>query len=86
MTASYLPNYASTPSRPVLPSITLVVERIWTDAAEGDLAVSLGLTLYRTLVGFFIASAGATIAIASPRAHGARKSAAATAKKAAPGQ
>ena len=45
----------------MLPSITLVVERIWTDAVEGDLAVSLGLTLYRTLVGFFIASAGGIV-------------------------
>ena len=45
----------------MLPSITLVVERIWTDAAGGDLLTNLGLTLYRTLVGFFIASAGGIV-------------------------
>lgn len=40
----------------MLPSVTLVVERIWTDAAEGELLLNLGLTLYRTLAGFAIAS------------------------------
>jgi ABC-type nitrate/sulfonate/bicarbonate transport system permease component len=38
----------------VLPSLTSVIERIWSDAASGDLFVNTGLTVYRALVGFFI--------------------------------
>ena len=42
----------------MLPSLSLVVERIWIDATEGDLLLNLGLTLYRSLLGFAIAAAG----------------------------
>ena len=45
----------------MLPSISLVAERIWTDAVDGDLTLNLGLTLYRTLTGFVIASLGGTV-------------------------
>jgi ABC-type nitrate/sulfonate/bicarbonate transport system permease component len=45
----------------MLPSISLVAERIWTDAVDGDLTLNLGLTLYRTLTGFVIASLGGIV-------------------------
>jgi ABC-type nitrate/sulfonate/bicarbonate transport system permease component len=38
----------------VLPSLSSVVVRIWTDALSGDLFINTGLTVYRALVGFFI--------------------------------
>jgi ABC-type nitrate/sulfonate/bicarbonate transport system permease component len=38
----------------VLPSLSSVIARIWTDAVSGDLFVNTGLTVYRALVGFFI--------------------------------
>jgi ABC-type nitrate/sulfonate/bicarbonate transport system permease component len=38
----------------VLPSLSSVVVRIWTDALSGDLFINTGLTIYRALVGFFI--------------------------------
>ena len=31
----------------VLPSLSSVIERIWTDAVSGDLVINTGLTLYR---------------------------------------
>ena len=40
----------------MLPKLTTVLERIWADAASGELWQHLGLTLYRALVGFLIAS------------------------------
>jgi ABC-type nitrate/sulfonate/bicarbonate transport system permease component len=40
----------------MLPRFTVVVERIWSDAASGDLWQNLGLTLYRSLLGFLVAS------------------------------
>ena len=40
----------------MLPPLSLVCERIWSDALAGDLSTNLGLTLYRALVGFAIAS------------------------------
>jgi ABC-type nitrate/sulfonate/bicarbonate transport system permease component len=45
----------------MLPSISLVVERIWTDAVDGDLLLNLALTLYRTLVGFVVAGAAGIV-------------------------
>lgn len=39
----------------MLPKFTVVVARIWADAASGDLLHNLGLTLYRSLFGFFLA-------------------------------
>jgi ABC-type nitrate/sulfonate/bicarbonate transport system permease component len=38
----------------VLPSLSSVIERIWTDAVSGDLAINTGLTVYRAMVGFLI--------------------------------
>lgn len=40
----------------VLPAASTVFQRIWADAAAGDLFVHLGLTLYRSLAGFLIAA------------------------------
>ena len=45
----------------LLPPISAVLRRVWEDAASGDLAVNLGLTLYRALLGFAIASIGGVI-------------------------
>ncbi|MFL6975355.1 MAG: ABC transporter permease [Xanthobacteraceae bacterium] len=42
----------------MLPRFSAVLERIWADAASGELAVNVGLTLYRAMVGFLIAAAG----------------------------
>ena len=41
----------------LLPSLSDVLSRIWADAQSGGVFVDLGLTLYRTLSGFFIAAA-----------------------------
>ena len=45
----------------VLPSLSSVLERIWTDAASGELFINTGLTLYRALVGFAIACVGGIV-------------------------
>jgi ABC-type nitrate/sulfonate/bicarbonate transport system permease component len=45
----------------MLPPLSTVVQRIWSDALSGDLAVNAGVTLYRALAGFFIAAAGGVI-------------------------
>ena len=45
----------------LLPAFSVVCERIWQDALSGDLAVNLGDTLYRTMVGFAIAAAGGVV-------------------------
>jgi len=42
----------------MLPSFTVVLEYIKNDAIGGDLWINLGLTLYRAMVGFFIATVG----------------------------
>jgi ABC-type nitrate/sulfonate/bicarbonate transport system permease component len=42
----------------MLPTFSAVVERIYTDAAGGDLWINLGLTLYRSMAGFLIATFG----------------------------
>jgi ABC-type nitrate/sulfonate/bicarbonate transport system permease component len=42
----------------MLPPFSAVVERIYTDAAGGDLWINLGLTLYRAMTGFVIATVG----------------------------
>lgn len=39
----------------MLPRVTVVIARIWSDAVSGGLFVQIGLTLYRSLLGFFIA-------------------------------
>ncbi|AMN39342.1 ABC transporter permease [Rhodoplanes sp. Z2-YC6860] len=45
----------------VLPSLTSVVERIWSDALSGELFINIGLTMYRALVGFFISMIGGIV-------------------------
>ena len=39
----------------VLPPFSTVAERIWSDAVGGDLWLNIGLTLYRTFIGFLLA-------------------------------
>jgi ABC-type nitrate/sulfonate/bicarbonate transport system permease component len=52
----------------VLPPLSLVLERIWNDAIGGDLWVNTGVTLYRAIVGFLIASvAGVALGMAMSR-------------------
>ena len=38
-----------------------MLERIWNDGASGDLAINTAVTLYRAMVGFFIAAAGGIV-------------------------
>jgi ABC-type nitrate/sulfonate/bicarbonate transport system permease component len=45
----------------LLPAFSVVCERIWEDAVSGDLAVNLGDTLYRTMIGFAIAATGGVV-------------------------
>jgi ABC-type nitrate/sulfonate/bicarbonate transport system permease component len=42
----------------MLPPFSAVVERIYSDATTGDLWRNLGLTMYRAMAGFFIATIG----------------------------
>jgi ABC-type nitrate/sulfonate/bicarbonate transport system permease component len=42
----------------MLPPFSAVVERIYSDATAGDLWRNLGLTMYRAMTGFFIATIG----------------------------
>jgi ABC-type nitrate/sulfonate/bicarbonate transport system permease component len=52
----------------VLPSLSSVLERIWTDALSGELAINTWLTVYRALVGFLISMvAGILIGVAMSR-------------------
>ena len=44
-----------------LPALSKVLERIWSDATSGDLAMNTAVTLYRAMVGFVIAAAGGVI-------------------------
>jgi ABC-type nitrate/sulfonate/bicarbonate transport system permease component len=44
-----------------LPALSSVLERIWNDAISGDLAINTAVTLYRAMVGFFIAAAGGIV-------------------------
>jgi ABC-type nitrate/sulfonate/bicarbonate transport system permease component len=41
-----------------LPALSAVLERIWSDAWSGDLAINTALTLYRALVSFAICTVG----------------------------
>jgi ABC-type nitrate/sulfonate/bicarbonate transport system permease component len=45
----------------LLPPISAVVARVGQDALSGELAINLGLTLFRSLVGFAIAGAGGVV-------------------------
>src|SRR5262249_22978039 len=52
----------------MLPALSAVLERIWTDAVSGELLINTGLTLYRALTGFLIAaSAGIVLGMAMSR-------------------
>jgi ABC-type nitrate/sulfonate/bicarbonate transport system permease component len=52
----------------VLPSLSSVIERIWSDAQSGELAINTGLTVYRALVGFLICAVfGILIGLAMSR-------------------
>ena len=42
----------------LLPALSTVLERVWDDALSGELAINLGMTLYRALAGFAIAAIG----------------------------
>jgi len=44
-----------------LPALSSVLERIWNDAASGDLTINTAVTLYRALTGFFIAAIGGIV-------------------------
>jgi ABC-type nitrate/sulfonate/bicarbonate transport system permease component len=44
-----------------LPALSKVLERIWNDALSGDLALNTAVTLYRAMVGFFIAAIGGIV-------------------------
>ncbi|HKS85268.1 MAG TPA: ABC transporter permease [Pseudolabrys sp.] len=44
-----------------LPALSRVVERIWSDAISGDLAINTADTLYRAMVGFLIAAVGGVV-------------------------
>jgi len=45
----------------MLPALSTVVERIYEDAAGGDLFLNTGVTLYRALAGFAIAAGGGVV-------------------------
>ncbi|MGP0093209.1 MAG: ABC transporter permease [Xanthobacteraceae bacterium] len=45
----------------MLPPLSTVLQRIWTDALSGDLAMNAGFTLYRALAGFLIAATGGIV-------------------------
>jgi ABC-type nitrate/sulfonate/bicarbonate transport system permease component len=42
----------------MLPALSTVLARVWSDTQSGDLPLNLGLTLYRALVGFAFAASG----------------------------
>lgn len=44
-----------------LPALSKVLERIWSDALAGDLAINTTVTLYRAMVGFVIAAVGGVV-------------------------
>jgi ABC-type nitrate/sulfonate/bicarbonate transport system permease component len=45
----------------MLPAPTAVLQRIWSDAASGDLLLNTGVTFYRAMVGFVIAAGGGIV-------------------------
>ena len=57
----------------MLPRLSVVLARIWTDALSGELPYALALTLYRTLAGFAVAAAlGIALGLAVARNRYAR--------------
>ncbi len=53
----------------MLPPFSAVVARIYADAVGGDLWINLGLTLYRAMTGFVIATIGGIALGAADVAH-----------------
>jgi ABC-type nitrate/sulfonate/bicarbonate transport system permease component len=54
----------------VLPPLSVVVERIWSDAQTGELWINTAVTLYRALAGFLIAAvAGVGLGFAMARSR-----------------
>ncbi len=52
----------------MLPRLSLVLERIWSDLVSGDLMMNTGVTVYRAMVGFLIAAvAGIVLGMAISR-------------------
>jgi len=52
----------------LLPPLSAVLERVWDDTVSGDLALNLGVTLYRSMAGFAIAAvAGVALGIVMAR-------------------
>ena len=45
----------------LLPSLSTVLERLWTDIVSGDILVGLGLTMARTFAGFSLAAVAGVI-------------------------
>jgi ABC-type nitrate/sulfonate/bicarbonate transport system permease component len=45
----------------MLPRLSLVLERIWSDLLTGDLLMNTGVTLYRAMAGFVIAAVAGTV-------------------------
>jgi ABC-type nitrate/sulfonate/bicarbonate transport system permease component len=45
----------------MLPQLSSVLERIWSDLVGGDLLLNTGLTVYRAMAGFLIAAAGGIV-------------------------
>ena len=45
----------------MLPRLSLVLERIWSDLLTGDLLMNTGVTVYRAMVGFAIAAVAGTV-------------------------
>ncbi len=45
-------------TRYMLPPLSVVLERIWLDALGGELFINIGVTLWRALLGFAIATVG----------------------------
>ena len=57
----------------MLPPFSAVAARIWADAIDGNLWLNVGLTLYRSLVGFVLASViGVALGVAMTRSRWAR--------------
>jgi ABC-type nitrate/sulfonate/bicarbonate transport system permease component len=52
----------------MLPRLTAVLERIWSDLVSGDLVLNTGVTVYRAMIGFAIATvAGIVLGMAISR-------------------
>jgi taurine transport system permease protein len=57
----------------MLPPLSDVLVRIWQDAAEGNLAINVALTLYRAFAGFIISAVGGIVlGLAMSRSVGVR--------------